>query len=209
MTDLAGFRGELITARDTRYDEARRVWNGMIDKRPALIARPLDADDVIAAVRHGRENDLLIAVRGGGHSMPGYGTCDDGLVIDLSSMRGVVVDAATRTARVNGGALLAELDRAAQEHGLVCPVGVVSHTGVGGLTLGGGMGRLQRKHGFTIDNLSGVDLVTADGRTVRADERENPDLFWAIRGAGANFGVVTSFEFRLHPYDGRLTVAAV
>src|SRR5699024_7104369 len=134
---------------DAGYDQARRVWNGMIDRRPALVVRPVDADDVITAVRFGRDNDLVIAVRGGGHSLPGLSTCDGGLVIDLSRMRGVSIDPVARTARVAGGSLLGELDIAAQEHGLVCPVGVVSHTGVGGLTLGGGMGRLQRKHGFT------------------------------------------------------------
>jgi FAD/FMN-containing dehydrogenase len=201
------FRGEVIRPTDPTYDDARRVWNGMIDRRPALIVRPTDADDVVAAVRFGRDRDLLIAVRGGGHSMPGYGTCDGGLVIDLSGMRGATVDPAGRTARVNGGALLGELDKAAQEHGLVCPVGVVSHTGVGGLTLGGGMGRLQRKHGFTIDNLRALEVVTADGRLVRASESENPDLFWAMRGAGPNFGVVTAFEFNLHPFDGNLIKA--
>jgi len=201
------FRGDVIEPKDAGYDNARRVWNGIIDRRPALIVRPSDPADVVTAVRFGRDNELLIAVRGGGHSLPGLSTCDDGLVIDLSRMRGAAVDPATRTARVAGGALLGELDVAAQEHGLVCPVGVVSHTGVGGLTLGGGMGRLQRKHGFTIDNLRAVELVTADGRIVRADNAENAELFWAVRGAGANFGVVTAFEFDLHPYDGALTVA--
>src|SRR5687768_14822198 len=151
MTSLAnfsrGYGGEVVLPRDAGYDDARRVWNGMIDRRPAIVVRPTNADDVAAAIRFGRDNELLIAVRGGGHSMPGYGTCDGGMVIDLSRMRGANVDPVARTARVNGGALLGELDVAAQEHGLVCPVGVVSHTGVGGLTLGGGMGRLQRKHG--------------------------------------------------------------
>jgi FAD/FMN-containing dehydrogenase len=203
------FRGEVVMPMDAAYDDARRVWNGMIDRRPALIVRPTDAEDVGAAIRLGREQDLPMAVRGGGHSMPGHGTCDGGMVIDLSLMRGAVVDPSTRTARVNGGALLGELDAAAQTHGLVAPVGVVSHTGVGGLTLGGGMGRLQRQHGFTIDNLRAVELVTADGRLVRASEDENQDLFWAMRGAGANFGVVTAFEFNLHPFDGMLTVASV
>ena len=201
------FRGTVIRPTDEAYDDARRVWNGMIDRRPALIVRPADADDVAAAVRFGRDAEMLIAIRGGGHSMPGYGTCDDGMVIDMSGMRGAIVDPGRRTARVNGGALLGELDTAAQQHGLVCPVGVVSHTGVAGLTLGGGMGRLQRKHGFTIDNLRAVEVVTADGRLVRADENENADLFWAMRGAGPNFGVVTAFEFNLHPFDGTLTMA--
>lgn len=201
------FRGDVILPADAGYDQARRVWNGMIDRRPALVVRPVDAEDAITAVRFGRDNDLVIAVRGGGHSLPGLSTCDDGLVIGLSRMRGVTIDPQSRTARVKGGSLLGELDIAAQEHGLVCPVGVVSHTGVGGLTLGGGMGRLQRKHGFTIDNLHSVEVVTADGRQVRASESENAELFWGMRGAGANFGVVTEFEFGLHPYDGRLTVA--
>ena len=205
----ARFRGEVITPADDAYDGARHVWNGMVDRRPALIVRPVDADDVVGAIRFGRDEDLLIAVRGGGHSMPGYGTCDDGLVIDLSRMRGVTVDTKARIARVNGGSLLGELDVAAQGHGLVCPVGVVSHTGVGGLTLGGGMGRLQRRLGFTIDSLRSLELVTADGRRVRASLTENPDLFWAMRGAGPNFGVVTTFEFNLHPFDGELTVGFV
>jgi FAD/FMN-containing dehydrogenase len=203
------FHGEIVLPSDPAYHDARRVWNGMIDRRPAMVVRPTGSDDVVAAIRFARDSDLLIAVRGGGHSMPGHGTCDDGVVIDLSHMRGATVDPEARLARVNGGALLGELDVAAQAYGLVCPVGVVSHTGVGGLTLGGGMGRLQRKHGFTIDNLQGVDVVTADGRLVHASADENGDLFWALRGAGANFGVVTSFEFKLHPYDGVLTVASV
>ena len=202
------FRGDVIIAGDTRYDDARRVWNGMIDRRPSVIVRPLDSNDVAAAIRFGRDEGLLIAVRGGGHSMPGHGTCDSGMVIDLSRMRGATVNPVKRTARVNGGALLGELDIAAQAHGLVCPVGVVSHTGVGGLTLGGGTGRLQRKHGFTIDSLRAVELVTAAGDLVRADANENQDLFWAVRGAGANFGVVTAFEFELQPFDGVLTIAS-
>src|SRR4051794_32471671 len=193
------FKGEVVTPADADYDRARRVWNGMIDRRPTVVVRPTSVEDVKSAIRFGRDNDLVIAIRGGGHSLPGFSTCDGGLVLDLSRMRGVEVDAANRTARVNGGALLSELDVAAQEFGLVCPVGVVGHTGVGGLTLGGGMGRLQRRFGLTIDNLLAVELVTADGRHVRASEDENADLFWALRGAGANFGVATAFEFRLHP----------
>ena len=203
------FSGEVIAPGDPTYDDARRVWNGMIDRRPAIVVRPNHPSDVAAAIRLARDEDLPIAIRGGGHSLPGLSTCDGGMVIDLSRIRGAAVDPKARTARVGGGALLGELDVAAQAHGLVCPVGVVSHTGVGGLTLGGGMGRLQRKHGFTIDSLRAVELVTADGRLVRASEAENSDLFWAVRGAGANFGVVTSFEFDLHPYDGRITVASV
>ncbi|MGH2765907.1 MAG: FAD-binding oxidoreductase [Actinomycetota bacterium] len=194
-----GFSGEIVLPGDDGYDGARIVWNAAVDRHPAVVVRPTGVDDVRSAVRFAREHDLVIAVRGGGHSVGGFSTCDDGMIIDLSAMRGVRVDPDTRTARVNGGSLLGDLDREAQAFGLACPVGVVSHTGVGGLTLGGGMGRLQRKHGFTIDNLLSVDLISADGRLVHASEEENADLFWGMRGAGPNFGIVTSFEFRLHP----------
>jgi FAD/FMN-containing dehydrogenase len=204
-----GFAGEIVRPDDPGYDAARAVWNNMIDRRPAAIVRPTGVDDVVAALRFAREQELVIAVRCGGHSIPGFSTCDDGIVIDLSRMRGAEVDPEERTARVLGGSLLAELDDAAQSHGLVCPVGVVSHTGVAGLTLGGGMGRLQRKFGLTIDNLLAVELVTADGRVVRASEEENPELFWGLRGAGPNYGIVTSFEFRLHPLDGVVTHGSV
>jgi len=193
------FAGEVVLPDDPGYDTARVVWNGMIDRYPAVLARATGPADVIAAVRFAREQELEIAVRGGGHSIPGFSTCDDGIVIDLSRMRGARVDAERRTAQVNGGALLGDLDDEAQQFGLVCPVGVVSHTGVGGLALGGGMGRLQRKFGYTVDNLISADVVTADGRLVHASEEENPDLFWGLRGAGANFGIAASFEFRLHP----------
>jgi FAD/FMN-containing dehydrogenase len=192
--------GEVITADDEPYDEARRLWNAIHDRRPAVIVRPTTATKVATAVRFARDHDLVIAVRSGGHSAAGFRGPDDGIVIDLSAMRGVTVDPATRTARVNGGALLGELDVAAQEHGLVCPIGVIGHTGVGGLTLGGGIGRLQRKFGLTVDNLASVELVTADGRLVRASETDEPELFWGLRGAGWNFGIATGFEFRLQPF---------
>ena len=199
------FRGEIVTPSHDTYDAARRVWCAVVDRRPALVVRPLDAEDVATAIRFAREHDLVLAIRSGGHSIDGFSTCDDGLVLDLSRMRGATVDPRTRTARTNGGAYLMDLDRAAQEHGLVCPVGTVGHTGVGGLTLGGGVGRLQRAFGLTVDNLTAVELVTADGRQVRASETEEPELFWGMRGAGANFGVVTAFEFRLHPFGPNLT----
>jgi FAD/FMN-containing dehydrogenase len=192
------FLGELVLPASPDYDAARVVWNGIIDRRPAIVARCTEVVDVIRAVRFARDQDLVVAVRSGGHSIGGFSTCDGGIVIDLSRMRGVRVDPERRTARVNGGALLSELDDEAQAFGLACPVGVVGHTGVAGLTLGGGMGRLQRRFGFTIDNLLSVDLVTADGRLLSISEAEHPDLFWGMRGAGPNFGVVTSFEFRLH-----------
>jgi len=204
----ATFGGEVILPADAGYDQARRVWNGMIDRRPALVVRPRSVTDVVSAIRFGREHDLALAIRGGGHSLPGLSTCDDGMVIDLSLMRGVTVDPVRRTARANGGALLRELDEAAQAHGLVCPVGIIGHTGVAGLTLGGGMGRLQRRFGLTVDNLAAVELVTADGRQVRASGDENADLFWALRGAGANFGVATAFEFRLHPLPSAISRVA-
>lgn len=198
---LAGsFGGEIITAGHESYDEARRVWNAMYDRRPGLVLRPANVADVVTAIRFGRERHLEIAIKSGAHSAAGHSTTDGGLVIDLSLMRGVSVDPVGRTARVNGGALLGELDVAAQAHGLVCPIGVIGHTGVAGLTLGGGIGRLQRHFGMTIDSLRAVELVTADGRTVRASAADEPELFWGIRGAGANFGVATAFEFDLHAF---------
>jgi FAD/FMN-containing dehydrogenase len=195
---IDGFRGQLITSDHVDYDKARAVWNGAIDRRPRLIARCIGAADVVAAVRFARDHDLAIAIRGGGHNVAGTAICDDGLVIDLSAMRGVRVDAAARRAWVQGGALWGDVDYETQAHGLATTGGIVSHTGVAGLTLGGGVGWLMRKHGLTVDNLLTVDIVTADGQLLRASENEHPDLFWALRGGGGNFGVVTSFEFRLH-----------
>jgi FAD/FMN-containing dehydrogenase len=192
--------GEVITPDDAAYDERRALWNPIHDRRPAVIARPSSAEEVATAIRFAREHDLEITVRSGGHSAAGLAGANGGLLVDMSAMRGVEADSQTRSARANGGALLGELDVAAQAHGLVCPTGVVGHTGVAGLTLGGGVGRLQRHFGLTIDNLTAVELVTADGRLVRATETEEPELFWGLRGAGWNFGIATAFEFRLQPF---------
>jgi len=197
----AGLRGNLIQPSDDGYDTARKVFNAMIDKRPAVIVQCADVADVIAAVNFGRDTGLAIAIRGGGHNGPGLGTVDDGLVIDLSPMKGVRVDPTARVAQVEGGCVLGSVDHATHAFGLATPAGFVSTTGIGGLTLGGGIGFLTRKYGLTIDNLLGVDMVLADGSFVHADEKENPDLFWAVRGGGGNFGVVTSFRFCLHPVD--------
>jgi len=191
---------DIVTPGDPGYDDARRLWNAVHDRRPAVIARPANAQEVAGAVAFARDRDLEIAVQSGGHAAVGFGGPDGSLVVNLSNMRGVDVDPGTRLARANGGAFLGELDVAAQEHGLVCPVGVIGHTGVAGLTLGGGIGRLQRNFGLTIDNLAAVELVTADGRHIRATETEEPELFWGLRGAGWNFGIATAFEFRLEPF---------
>jgi hypothetical protein len=200
LQDLrASFRGPLIRPAEADYDERRRVWNGSIDRHPALIARCTGVADVLAAVRFARKHELLTAVRGGGHSFPGHSTCDGGIVIDLSPMKGARIDPEGRTARAQAGLLLGELDHETQPFGLAVPAGIVTHTGIAGLTLGGGTGWIQRKYGLTIDNLLSVDLVTADGQFVRASERENPDLFWGVRGGGGNFGIVTEFEYRLSP----------
>jgi FAD/FMN-containing dehydrogenase len=195
----AKFRGELIGPNDAGYDAARKVYNAMIDRRPALIVKCADVADVIAAVTLAREKNLLLAVRGGGHNGPGLGVCDGGLVIDLSRLRGIRVDQQSRSVRVEGGCLWGDVDHATHPFGLAVPSGFLSTTGVGGLTLGGGIGYLARQHGLTIDNLLGVDVVLADGRLVTASAEENADLFWAVRGGGGNFGVVTSFLFRAHP----------
>jgi len=191
-------RGRLITRQDPDYDNARALYNGMIDKRPLLIAQCVDVADVVTAVNFGRDSGLLIAIRGGGHNGPGLGSVDDGLVIDLSNMKGIRVDPATRTVRVGPGCTSGDVDHATHVFGLAVPFGIVSTTGVAGLTLGGGSGYLTRRHGLTIDNLLEADVVLADGSFVTARAKENADLFWALRGGGGNFGVVTSFLFRAH-----------
>jgi FAD/FMN-containing dehydrogenase len=195
----ATFRGELIQAADLEYDIARKVWNASIDKHPGIIARCTGVADVIAAINFARENSLLLAVRGGGHNVAGRGLCDDGMVIDLSRMKGIRVYAKNRTATVQGGATLGDLDRETHIYGLGVPAGIISKTGIGGLALGGGVGWLVRKYGLTCDNVLSFDIVTAEGEPRIANKDENQDLFWALRGGGGNFGVVTSFEFRVHP----------
>ena len=201
-----GFDGQIIGPADRDYDAHREVWNAMVDRRPALIARCTSASDVAAAVRHAREADLEIGVKCGGHSVLGLSVPDGGLMVDLTPMGDVRVDLATRRATVGGGALLRYLDQASQAHGLATTAGNVSHTGVGGLTLGGGMGWLARQFGLACDNVEAYTLVTADGETLRVTATEHPDLFWGLRGGGGNFGIVTGFEFRLHPVAGQATV---
>jgi FAD binding domain-containing protein/berberine-like enzyme len=193
------FKGDLLPPNDCSYDAARSIWNGMFDRRPGLIARPADVSDVQSAIRQASQLDIVTAIRCGGHSLAGFSTCDEGLVLDLSRMRQVTVDPERRLARFQGGCLLGSVDTATQKAGLVFPSGVVSHTGAGGLVLGGGTGWLTRGFGLSCDNVVGFSLVTADGSVVRANANENGDLFWALRGGGGNFGVVTEFEVKLHP----------
>jgi FAD/FMN-containing dehydrogenase len=211
-SDVAKFdvalKGDVLTAASAEYDSARKIWNAMFDRRPALIARPADAEDVATAIKFARDHDLLTAVRCGGHSISGQSVCEGGLVIDLSRLRKAEVDAKARTARLDGGCLLADLDRNAQAVGLATTAGVVSHTGAGGLTLGGGMGRLQRQFGLAVDNVLAVEVVTADGRKLVADADRNADLYWGVRGGGGNFGVVTSFTYRLHPFNHEIVTAS-
>ncbi len=195
----AAVRGQVITRGDPDYDRARKVYNGMIDRHPAVILRAADAADVMAAVAYSGRNGRILSVRGGSHSVPGFGTNDDGIVIDLSQMKGIRVDPAARTMRAEGGCTWGDVFHATYPFGLTAAGGIISTTGIGGLTLGGGIGYLSRGHGLSIDNLISADVVTADGRFLTASEKENPDLFWALRGGGGNFGVVTSFEYRLHP----------
>jgi FAD/FMN-containing dehydrogenase len=205
----SGFRGEVLTAGDPDYDEARRVWNGMIDRKPAIIARAAGVEDVSSALLFARQHGLVVTPRGGGHGVAGNALAEGGLVVDLSLLKDVEVDPEARTARAGGGVTLGELDRATQGHGLAAPLGVVSKTGIAGLTLSGGIGWLRRKHGLAADNLVSLDVVTADGRVLVANQTENPELFWALRGGGGSFGVVTSFEYRLHAVGPEVFVAFV
>ena len=202
-------RGPVLTPGDPAYDDARSIWNGLIDRRPALIVQCSGAADVVDAVNFAREQGLTLSIKAGGHNVAGNAVNDDGIVLDLSQMRGVHVDPALQTVRVQGGATWGDLDRETQLFGLAVPGGVVSTTGVAGLTLHGGLGHLRRKHGLSIDSLVSVDIVTADGELRRASATENEDLFWAVRGAGSNFGVVTSFEFRAHPVGPMVFVGAI
>jgi FAD/FMN-containing dehydrogenase len=192
-------RGELIGIGDAGYDDARSIWNAMIDRRPALIASCLGVADVVTCVNFAREHGITLSIKGGGHNISGLAVCDGGLMLDLSRMRGVWVNPSTRTAHAQGGCLLGDVDRETQVHGLAAVLGFISNTGIAGLTLGGGFGYLTRRFGWTSDNVLSMDVVTAGGRVVRASEKENSDLFWALRGGGGNFGVVTSFEYRLFP----------
>lgn len=202
VSDFAGaLQGQLLQSTDAGYESARKIWNGMIDKHPALIAQCETPDDVVQAVNFAREQDLLLAVRCGGHSLPGKSTCDGGLIIDLAKMHSIDVDTEALTARVDGGALLGHIDDATHVHKLGTTTGIVSHTGAGGFTLGGGYGRTDRLMGLAVDNLLAANVVTAGGEQLRVDESENPDLYWAIRGGGGNFGIATEFTYRLHPFN--------
>jgi len=205
----AHLRGPLLTPRDPGYEDSRTVWNAMIDRRPALIARCLGIADVATCLSFARERNLSLSIKGGGHNVAGLATCDDGLLLDMSLMRGVWVDPRTRTARAQAGCLLGDVDRETQVHGLAAVLGFVSNTGIAGLTLGGGFGYLTRRSGWTSDNLLSVDVVTADGRALRASETENSDLFWGLRGGGGNFGVATSFEYRLDPVGPQIMAGAI
>ncbi|HNR05682.1 MAG TPA: FAD-binding oxidoreductase [Saprospiraceae bacterium] len=207
-TFKSNFRGRLVIPGDADYDEVRTLWNGMHDKKPGIIARCTGVADVMASVNFARDHQILLAVRGGGHNVGGSASCDGGIMIDLSLMKGVWVDPNTRTARAQGGATWGDVDRETQVFGLATPGGVVSTTGIAGLTLGGGLGWLRRKHGLTIDNLISVDIVTADGQFHTANSMHNADLFWAVRGGGGNFGIVTSFEYQLHPVGPMVTLCA-
>jgi FAD/FMN-containing dehydrogenase len=206
---VPAFRGEVIVPDHHDYDDARALWNGTVDRRPRLIARCSGTADVAAAVRFARDRDLEIAVRGGGHNVAGTAVCDDGIVVDLSAMRAVSVDAVERTALVQGGALWGDVDHETQAHGLATAGGIVSHTGVGGLSLGGGLGWLMRKHGLTVDNLLQAEVVTTAGEIVAASASDHPDLFWALRGGGGNFGIVSAFRFALHPVGPTVTAGTV
>ncbi|MET0660012.1 MAG: FAD-dependent oxidoreductase, partial [Steroidobacteraceae bacterium] len=193
------FKGDLIGPSHASYDEQRAIWNGDFDKRPLVIARCSSVADVQVAVDFARHHDLLLAVRAGGHSYPGHSTCDGGILVDLSGLRQVITDPQARTVRIQGGALLGDVDRATAAHGMAMPAGIVSHTGMGGLSLGGGFGYTSRMFGLTCDAFLQLTLVTAEGKVVKASAAENPDLFWGLRGGGGNFGIVTEFECRMHP----------
>ena len=202
-------RGELIRSVDPGYDDARSIWNAMIERRPALIARCLGVADVLTCVNFAREHRLVLSIKGGGHNIAGLAVCDGGIMLDMSLMRGVWVDPTSRTARAQAGCLLSDVDRETQLHGLAAVLGFISNTGTAGLTLGGGMGYLTRKFGWTTDNLLSMEVVTADGNIVRASDKENQDLFWALRGGGGNFGVVTNFEYKLHPVGPEVMAGAI
>jgi FAD/FMN-containing dehydrogenase len=210
IQDLAArLHGQLLLAGDNGYEDARHILNPSFDKHPALIVQPIDVPDIQAAVSFARANSLLVAVKCGGHSHSGQSTCDRGMQIDLSAFRSVRIDPAARRVWATGGSLLGQIDKATAPHDLVTPLGTVSHTGVGGLTLGGGFGRVARKFGMSIDNLESVDIVTADGKLLHASAKENPELFWGVRGGSGNFGIVTSFEFKLHPMQRQVVAGTV